>query len=174
MYGYNPLSAGEITKATIEGRKQMLDAFEALTKYDDEFKNLELISSSSVLGVRESRRIIGDYIVTKDDLLNGTQFDDAVANVTFNVDMHTEENNGQMCYRVKPYQIPFRAMTPKGYDGIVVAGRCISGTHEAMASYRVTGNCCQMGENAGNVVAYAVKNNVNVRDVNVRDLKFIL
>lgn len=174
MYGYNPLSASDITKATIEGRKQMFVAFEALTKYDEEFKDLELISSANVLGVRESRRIIGDYIITREDLLNGTQFEDAVANVTFNVDMHTEENNGQMCYKVNPYQIPFRAMTPRGYDGIVVAGRCISGTHEAMASYRVTGNCCQMGENAGNVVAYAVKNNVNVRDVKVRDLKFIL
>ena len=88
--------------------------------------------------------------------------------------MHIEENNGQMCYKVKPYQIPFRAMTPKGYDGIVVAGRCISGTHEAMASYRVTGNCCQMGENAGNVIAYAIKNHINVRDVKVSNLKFLL
>ena len=103
-------------------------------------------------------------------MLNGTQFNDAVANVTFNVDMHTEDNNGQMCYEIKPYQIPFRAMTPKGYNGIVVAGRCISGTHEAMASYRVTGNCCQMGENAGKVISYAVKNNINVRDVEVNEI----
>lgn len=170
MYGYNPLSASEITKATIEGRNQMLEAFEVLTKYDEEFKNLELISSAGVLGVRESRRIIGEYIVTREDLLSGTQFEDAVANVTFNVDMHTEDDNGQLCYGVKPYQIPFRALLPKGFDGIVTAGRCISGTHEAMASYRVTGNCCQMGENAGLIVSCAVKNNISVRAVKVNEI----
>jgi len=65
-----------------------------------------------------------------------------------------------------------RALIPKGYDGIVVAGRCISGTREAMASYRVTGNCCQMGENIGYAVAEAIHQNINIRKVKVDlDLK---
>lgn len=165
MYEYNPLNARALTEATIEGRSQLIDAFEFLTKYDDEFRNLELISSSCVLGVRESRRIIGEYCMTTDDILSGATFDDAVAHVTFGADLHTKSNKGQHCFKVKPYNISLRALLPKNYSGIVVVGRCISGTREAMASYRVTGNCAQMGENAGFYIGEAIKNGVDIRDV---------
>ena len=83
----------------------------------------------------------------------------------FNADLHTKSNKGQKCFKVEPYNVPLRALIPKGYDGIVTAGRCISGTREAMASYRVTGNCCQMGENLGYAVADAIKNKINIRNV---------
>jgi len=164
MYEYDPLSAKALTEATIEGRQQIIDAFEFLTKYDEEFKDLELITSSSVLGVRESRRIIGEYYITEDDILSGAKFDDAVAYVTFGADLHTKSNKGQRCFQVQPYHIPMRALIPKGYEGIVVAGRCISGSREAMASYRVTGNCAQMGESAGYYIAESLKNNVSLLD----------
>ena len=172
MYEYNPLSAEALTKATMEGRQQLIDAFEFLTKYDEEFKDLELITSSSVLGVRESRRIIGEYRMSTDDILTGATFDDAVARVTFGADLHTKSNKGQNCFQVQPYQIPLRALIPQGYNGIVVAGRCISGSREAMASYRVTGNCAQMGESAGYYAAEAIKQNINIRDVKL-NLKFV-
>ena len=165
MYEYDPLNAKALTRATMEGRQQLIDAFEFLTKYDEEFKDLELITSSSVLGVRESRRILGEYRMSTDDILTGASFDDAVAYVTFGADLHTKSNKGQNCFQVQPYQIPLRALIPQGYKGIVVAGRCISGSREAMASYRVTGNCAQMGENAGYYVAEAIKQNVDVLDV---------
>lgn len=165
MYEYDPLSAKELTQATMEGRRQLIDAFEFLTKYDEEFKDLELITSSSVLGVRESRRIVGEYRMSTDDILTGATFDDAVAYVTFGADLHTKSNKGQNCFQVQPYQIPLRALLPKGYKGLVVAGRCISGSREAMASYRVTGNCAQMGESAGYYVAEAIKTNTDILDV---------
>ena len=165
MYEYDPLNAKALTRATMEGRQQLIDAFEFLTKYDEEFKDLELITSSSVLGVRESRRILGEYRMSTDDILTGASFDDAVAYVTFGADLHTKSNKGQNCFQVQPYQIPLRALIPQGYKGILVAGRCISGSREAMASYRVTGNCAQMGENAGYYVAEAIKQNVDVLDV---------
>lgn len=168
MYEYNPLNARALTEATIEGRSQLIDAFEFLTKYDDEFRNLELISSSCVLGVRESRRIIGEYCMTTDDILSGATFDDAVAHVTFGADLHTKSNKGQHCFKVKPYNISLRALLPKNYSGIVVVGRCISGTREAMASYRVTGNCAQMGENAGFYIGEAIKNGVDIREVRLK------
>lgn len=161
MYDYNPLNAADLTKALMEGRGQIIDAFEFLTRHDEEFKDLELITSSSMLGVRESRRIIGEYTVTVDDLINGSRFDDAVADVCFNVDLHTKGNKGQRCFSVKPYQIPLRALIPKGYRGIITAGRCISGTREAMASYRVTGDCCQMGEKAGYAIAKMLREQSN-------------
>ncbi len=157
MYDYDPLSARTLTEATIEGRRQLIEAFELLTKYDDDFKDLELITSAGVLGVRESRRIIGEYRITLEDILGGAQFEDAVAEVTFGADIHTKSNKGQKCFKVKPYQIPMGALIPKGYSGIIVAGRCISGSREAMASYRVTGNCCQMGERAALKIAQIIK-----------------
>lgn len=165
MYEYDPLNAKALTEAAMEGRQQLIDAFEYLTKYDEDFRDLELITSSSVLGVRESRRIVGEYTVTLDDILNGARFDDAVAYVTFGADLHTKSNKAQHCFAVKPYHIPMRALIPKDYRGIVVAGRCISGTREAMASYRVTGNCAQMGENAGYYIAEAIKNQRDILDV---------
>lgn len=165
MYDYDPLCAKALTEATMEGRAQIIDAFEFLKAYDEEFHDLELITSSAMLGVRESRRIIGEYYMTLDDILNGSRFHDPVARVTFNVDFHTKANKGQKCFNVKPYDIPMRALIPKGYDGIVVAGRCISGSREAMASYRVTGNCAQMGENAGYYIAKAIRDRVDIRDV---------
>ena len=165
VYDYHPLDARELTEATMECRSQIIDAFEYLTKYDEEFANLELITSSSVLGVRESRRIIGEYTITIDDILSGRRFDDAVAIVTFGADLHTKDNKGQHCFKVQPYNIPLRAMIPKDYDGIIVAGRCISGDRNAMASYRVTGNCAQMGENAGYALARAIKCGINIREI---------
>jgi len=165
MYDYNPINAKDLTDATIEGRQQIIDAFEALTKYDEEFKDLELITSSSMLGVRESRRIIGEYRMTDEDVLNGNRFDDAVALATSSSDNHTKSNLGQRCYKTKPYNVPIRALIPKGYKGIVVAGRCISGSQIAMASYRITGNCAQMGENAGYYIAEAQKRNCDILDV---------
>lgn len=169
MYEYDPLSAASVTAATIEGRRQMEEAIELLRKHDDELNGLEIIASSGVLGIRESRRIVGEYELTADDLLSGAKFEDAVCEAEFNVDVHTKSNLGQRCYKVKPYDIPFRAMLPKGWDGIVVAGRCISGTHEAMASYRVTGDCCQMGDGAGRIAAYAAAHGISLREVPVRE-----
>lgn len=168
MYEYNPLCAQDLTIATMEGRQQLIDAFTFLKTYDEEFRDLELITSSSVLGVRESRRILGDYYLTQEDILQGARFEDAVAYVTFGADLHTKSNKGQHCFQVQPYHIPMRALLPKGFQGIVVAGRCISGSREAMASYRVTGNCCQMGENAGYYIAESIKNNVDIRNVRLQ------
>lgn len=154
-----------MSAAVIEGRRQLIETFGYLTKYDEEFAELELITSACVPGVRKSRRVVGEYTLTLDDILNGAQFEDAVAHMTFNADLHTRSNKGQRCLEVKPYTVPLCALIPRGYEGIIVAGRCISGSRETHAFYRVTGNCCQMGENAGYAVAEALKKNINIRDV---------
>lgn len=158
MYAYDPTSAKDVAAATAEGRRQMLEAFELLRAGCEEFRNLDLISSAPVLGIRESRRIIGEYRLTEKDLFGGQgDISDPACLVAFNVDIHNREGCAQVLRRVVPYQIPVRAMIPRGYRGIMVAGRCISGSHEAMASYRVTADCCQMGETAGTVAAEAAR-----------------
>ncbi len=158
MYEYDPLSAKDITAATIEGRRQMNEAFGLLKKHDPDFRELELISSANVLGIRESRRIIGEYYLTDEDVLNGRHFDDDISEARFGIDIHPKNGRAQDCRKSKPYGIPFRCLIPRGIDGLLVAGRCISGSHIAMASYRVTGDCCSMGEAAGNAAAYVTKN----------------
>ena len=159
-----PLSAADRTAAVVEGRRQMLETFEMLKNHNPDFCGLSLVQSAPLLGIRESRRIEGEYCVDTNDIMNGSHFPDAVAKVTFNVDIHGNEQE-QVCCNVTEYEIPYRSLIPKGIEGLLVAGKTISGTHTAMASYRVTGNCCAMGENAGRAAAYAIKNGTSVRAV---------
>lgn len=164
MRFFDPLDAFDRSQAVAEGRKQMMEVFEALKNYDDDFKDLTLISSAPSLGIRESRRIVGEYTVTNEDVTTGARFADGVCTAAFGIDIHGGKRE-QDCRPTKPYQIPYRALIPKGFEGLLIAGKTISGTHLAMASYRVTGNCAAMGEAAGKAAAYAVKHRVSLRAV---------
>jgi len=114
--------------------------------------------------VRDGRRIRGRYVVSKDDVIAGARHADAVVRPTFSVDIHalSAEMNKTTAYtnagvKVKPYDIPLRALIASDVDGLMMAGRCISGDFIAHASYRVTGNATAMGEAAGAVAALAAK-----------------
>ena len=114
------------------------------------------------IGVRDGRRIAGRYTVSKEDLIKGAHYEDGVARATFVVDVHatTAEHNKKSGIhgsdiKVKPYDIPLRALIAKDVDGLMMAGRCISGDFIAHSSYRVTGNAVAMGEAAGAVAATA-------------------
>lgn len=165
MRGYSALSAAERTRATVEGRRQMIEIFELLRDYDPDFRDWQLLQSAPVLGVRESRRFHGEYTLTDDDLRTGAQFPDGVCTVKFGVDIHDDDASGQTCHAVQPYQIPYRCMIPVELEGLLIAGKTISGSRRAMASYRVTGDCCAMGEAAGKAAAYAAAHGCSVRRV---------
>lgn len=122
-----------------------------------------------MLGVRESRRIEGEYTLDTDDLLEGRMPEDSVTTAAFNIDIHEPNAIGQQNRQVKPYGIPYRCMLPKGVENLLVAGRSISGTHVAMASYRVTADCAAMGEAAGKAAAYAVKTGKTVRNISPKE-----
>ncbi len=147
MRGYDPLSPSDLTKALVEGRKQAYKVVEFLKNHTERFCEIELLETAPLLGVRESRRIVGEYTLTKEDCIEGRRFDDEVTSANFGIDIHDPVNDTQQCYGVKRYGIPLRCLIPKGSENLYVAGRSISGTSEAMASYRVTGNCAAMGEN---------------------------
>lgn len=153
MRGYDPLSPEDMSKALIEGRKQAFEVVEFLKKRVERFKDIELLETAPLLGIRESRRIVGEYTLTKEDCIEGYRFDDEVTTATFGIDIHNPLDDSQQCYSVKRYGIPLRCLIPKGSEGLFVAGRSISGTSEAMASYRVTGNCAAMGEYIGRYAA---------------------
>ena len=117
-----------------------------------------------------NRRIVGEYTLDLPDMERGAVFEDGITVVHFNIDIHDAKNNGQRWFKTKPYQIPYRCLIPRGIEGMLVAGRAISGSHVAMASYRVTGDCCAMGEAAGYAAAEAVRQNKSVRAVTVDEI----
>ena len=170
MRGYDPTSARELGLAAIEGRRQAYEVVEFLRHNVARFSGIELLETAPLLGVRESRRIIGEYTLTKEDLGAGLRHDDEITTAAFGIDIHNPLDDSQQCYPVKRYGIPYRSLIPKGIEGLLVAGRCISGTSEAMASYRVTGDCAAMGEAAGIAAAIAAGRGIGVREVDAGEI----
>jgi hypothetical protein len=124
--------------------------------------------------VRETRRILGDYQLTADDILQARKFPDVIARSTYPVDIHNPEGAGTTLKRVPPgdaYDIPLRSLLPQNIDGLLVAGRCISGTHEAHSSYRVMPVAMATGQAAGVCAALAVRHNKSPRAVAVEDVQ---
>ncbi|GMA91915.1 hypothetical protein GCM10025869_24440 [Homoserinibacter gongjuensis] len=129
------------------------------------------------MGVRETRRIIGDYQLTEDDIRTSRRFDDAVLRGCFYVDVHPSDRAGLHDYDAwtpEPYDIPFRTLLPRGWDDLVVAGRCHSATRRAAGSSRVTATAMGMGQAAGTAAALAVRAGVGVRELAVDDIRSTL
>ncbi len=163
-YKTRPDDAQAMTDATIRARNEIHEIVRKLNALGGPWEGLRLATTAEQIGIRDGRRIHGRYVVTKEDLANGARFDDAVCLVEFGVDIHATDRDSNRKQtierggiRSKPYEIPMRALIPKDIDGVLTAGRCISGDFVAHASYRVTGNAVAMGEAAGIVAAEAAK-----------------
>jgi len=162
QYGASAIDADEVTAATIEARREVHAMVAALRKLGGPWKDLHLNNTAEQIGTREGRRILGRYYVDSDDLRTGASFDDNICQVTFPIDVHSTDPDKTKAieskpFRSKPYQIPLRALVARDVDGLMLAGRCISGDFIAHSSYRVTGNAVAMGEAAGAVSAIAVR-----------------
>lgn len=150
----------DVTQATLRARKELHALIDGLRGTGGVWKNLRLVATAEQIGVREGRRLHGLYRVTADDLKEGRRFDDAICRATFSVDVHALDPNKHKSiesqpWKAKPYDIPLRALVAKEVQGLLFAGRCISGDFFAHASYRVTGNAVAMGEAAGKAAAVA-------------------
>ena len=156
QYDVKPDDIDSLTRATLDGRRESFEVIDAHRKIDG-YENLYTAFTGTHLGIREGRRIFGEYRITDEDILEGRCFDDAVCLVTFGVDVHKLKNDDtDECtrgYRTKPYHIPYRALIAKGCDNLLLAGRCISGDFYPHASYRVMGNMAATGEAAGYAAA---------------------
>ena len=121
---------------------------------------------------------MGDYVLNIDDLRAGRRFDDVVVHkANFTVDIHNPDGAGQaygVAEAVSPYDIPYRCLLPKNVENLIVSGRCISSTHEALASFRIMSVCTALGEAAGVAAAIAVEDNVAPRQVDVRKIQTAL
>jgi len=159
-YGVRGTDAGDLTRATMRARAELHDLIDGLRALGGVWARAWIVATGEQIGVREGRRLHGRYVVTERDLADGARHDDAVCRVTFPIDVHTPDpRQGKAIDRravpSKPYDIPLRALIARDVEGMLMAGRCISGDFLAHGSYRVTGNAVALGEAAGRTAAAA-------------------
>lgn len=167
----------DLTMAEIEGHRQMIEVFEFLRQNIPGFENSYIAVSGPAIGIRETRRIIGDYVLTEEDILSGAKFDDAVASGCYAVDIHNPEGEGTVIKKLKPetyYNIPYKCLLPQKSENLIVAGRPISATHEAHSSVRIQPTCYATGQAAGSAAFMAWKENKKFREIDIEKLKNIL
>jgi hypothetical protein len=161
-------SVWDWTYAEWLARRQMRQIVRFLNNYVPGFEKAYVAQSGVHTGVRETRRVTGEYCLTADDVLTARKFDDVIARCTYPIDIHNPEGSGTILKRVPEgdaYDIPLRSLIPQRVDGLVVAGRCISGTHEAHSSYRVMPVSMATGQAAGVCAAASAKLGKTPRDV---------
>lgn len=161
-YGVAGTNANELTEASLRGRAEVHRLINALRGTSGAWKDVRIIATPEHIGVREGRRIHGRYTVSTEDLIKGAEYDDAVCRVQFGVDVHSTDPTktkgiAAKGVKAKPYDVPYRALVAKDVDGLLMAGRNISGDFIAHSSYRVTGDSVPMGEAAGVAAALAAR-----------------
>ena len=174
----NPTSIFEKTEAEIIARKQVHQLYAFIKKHADGMENAFLMSTAQEIGVRESRKVLGEYTLTEKDLLSLTKFDDGVVACNYDMDIHSPEGEGTSHHYFKNgeyYTIPYRAFIPKGINNMLISGRCISSDQGAQASFRIMPTVASIGEATGTAIGIAVRDKVdNVRLVDIKKLQKIL
>lgn len=148
-----------LTRAELEGRRQTREYLRFLRDHVPGYEHAVLVSTSPAIGVRESRRIIGEYVLTADDCLRARSFPDQIALCGAPIEDHHAGADTRWVYVPEggAYGIPYRSLLPRVVDGLLVAGRCFSATHDAHASARSMGTCMAMGQAAGTAAALAAE-----------------
>ena len=167
----DPTNPFDVSKAEIEARRQIVEMITFLKENTESFKESVLISVASDIGVRESRKLKGEHILTEEELKACTRFEDSIALGNYDIDIHNPSGSGTSHYYFKDgeyYTIPYRSLLPKEIDNMLVAGRCISATHEAQASIRIMPICACLGEAAGTAAAVAKRTGTTTHSVDVK------
>jgi hypothetical protein len=170
----NGIEPDDLTTGEIEGRRQAIKAFEFLRTVPG-FENSYIVDIPPQLGIRETRRVVGDYMVSGEDVLECASFDDSIGVNGWPIEAHVA---GDVVFKFPPIpesrgfnELPYRMLTPQGIDNLLVAGRCASMTHEGQSAARVSGACFVMGEAAGTAAALALGGNTPPRDIDVAVLQ---
>ncbi len=174
---HDPTDPFAKSEAEMIARRQIVELIDFLKKEFTAFAHANLVMVAPEIGVRESRKLKGEYILTVEDLKNCTIFDDSIAAGNYDVDIHNPDGSGTSHYYFKTgeyYTIPYRALQPKEVDNLLVAGRCISTTHEAQASIRIMPICATLGEAAGTAIAVAHQDGKNAKTVDVKKVQTAL
>ena len=192
VFGVDSTNGRSLSDAEVEGRRQVKELVAIIKKEIPACKNISIAALPSYIGLRESRRMIGKYWLTAEDLLSGKKFDDAIANGSYPIDIHHSKGGGITFYRLSGmkevveadtkrvrtrwlpegkilnyYQIPFRCLIPSKINNLLVTGRCISVDKTAFGATRVMVNCNQTGQAAGVAAALAVKNKTKIAKLDI-------
>ncbi|MDB5084625.1 MAG: dependent oxidoreductase [Bacilli bacterium] len=178
VFGIDGTKAEDLTRGAVEGRRVVKQQIEFLRSYVPGFEYAHLVATGEQIGIRETRRIQGDYILTQEDYLSCRSFEDDIARNAYFIDVHLTDSSDQMnIYRLPPGQshgVPYRCLLPKGVDNVWVAGRSASVERIVQGSLRVMPNCFAMGQAAGTAAALASKFSVNSRNVRIKELQKLL
>ena len=186
IYDTDVLDIFSRSEAWSKGRELALRYHQFFRNHVKGFEQSSLTSSADMLGVRESRRIIGEYQMTSDDYFNRRHFDDDIGFFAYPIDIHSGENNAVKQAEVEKnvvktayaagenYGIPYRALLPKNTVNLLVAGRCISTDRAMQSSVRVVPGCMITGEGAGTAAALCISSNCMPRELEVRKLQKVL
>jgi hypothetical protein len=180
--GIDGTDVRELSRAEYECRQQIPTIIAFLRAYVPGYENCFLVTSACMLGVRETRHFIGEYIITEDDIMEAKIFPDwIVTRAYFNFDVHNLSGSGldptgaqKTFTQSRKYTIPFGCFVPKAVDGLLLAGRNISGTHLAHSNFRVMPICVNMGQGVGAIAHVSANNKVLPRHVDVKDVQAIL
>ncbi len=170
----NGLEPDDLTRGEIDGRRQAVEAFNFLRTVPG-FENSYIVDLPPQLGIRETRRVIGGYMLSGDDVIGCASFDDSIGVNGWPMESHVA---GDVVFTFPPIpqsrgfnELPYRMLTPEGLDNLLVAGRCASMTHDGQSAARVSGACFVMGEAAGTAAALALDGNAMPRDIAVERLQ---
>ena len=185
-FGINPIDEKSLSRAMVDGRKSMLEFENYFKTYFTGYENMKLCSTASVLGVRESRRIVCDYMLNVNDFLSRAGFEDEIGRCCYPVDIHVmntdkeeyerfrEEYQEKLRYKKgESYGIPYRSLIPASLKNVLVAGRCIGTDRQMQASVRVMPCCFVTGQAAGAAAALSCESE-DVRNISVEKLQKIL
>lgn len=183
-FGVDGTDEGSVTRALLHCRKSMREYKNYYNKYVPGFENAKVVSTGSAMGIRETRRFVGDYTLNIDDYMKRAVFDDEIGRYAYPIDIHPSSfDKGELerhrqefdkLYKYakgESYGIPYRILTPKGFDNLYTAGRCASSDELVHGSIRVMPACFIMGQAAGIGASMAAGSNVSVHDIDVKTLQ---
>lgn len=173
---HDPTNPFDVSKAETMARKQIKELVCMLKEFDS-CKNAEIMAIAPDIGVRESRKLRGVHILTQEELKDCTKFEDSIALGNYDIDIHNPTGTGTSHHYFEDgtyYTIPYRSLVPKEFDNLLVAGRCLSATHEAQASVRIMPICATLGQAAGTAVAVMKKNGQTNKTADVKEIQNLL
>ena len=171
--GTNP---DDLSRAEIESRRQAWELIRFFRSHCPGLENVQLLATGTQVGVRETRHILGDYVLNGADVLEGRKFEDSIAQCSYPIDIHDPQGpRGRLeGIHADHYEIPYRCLVPRDVENLLVAGRPISADHEGAASARVIPPCYATGQAAGTAASLAIKQGVAPRDVDIDQLRMTL
>ena len=185
IFGKDATDPRLFSQAETEGRRQAMQVFAFLQKWIPGFAKAVYLSSGFQIGVRESRRLKGEYTLTQDDLIQGRRFDDAIVVGGYPVDIHpptaadqkealSSAETGHSIPQGQKYEIPYRCLITTQMRNLIATGRCLSAEHEALAAVRVTPIAMAIGQGAGTAAALAVRHDCSLAEIDTDELREVL